>query len=329
VDFGVFTMPGAFTPTGSDVDVEVRFLGQIQEEGLLCGDVTGAIVTFGFDLEGSTFGAVTAGPEAQIQSSCQAGQGALLPRVQAEDCPALAPGTVEGFASAGRSRSFELIAPEGVDEDTALPLVFVFHGIGDSPGGILGRSELRQMAQEQGFMIAAPAGFEIDGTATWNVVSPENEDVAFFDDMLTCLGASFNVDQDRVYVAGHSNGGLFASNLLRLRSERLAAAAPISGGWFTELDSAQRPLPVMVTWGGSADMAFNQDFHQRSLDLIEGLRADGHFVVACDHGQGHLFPEETWGWLVQFLLAHDLQSVDSPLAQGLPEGFPSYCEVSP
>jgi poly(3-hydroxybutyrate) depolymerase len=215
-----------------------------------------------------------------------------------------------------------------VPPEEGAPLVFVFHGIGGSADGILEGSMLPEMAQELGFALVVPEGFVVDDSALWNVVSPENEDVAFFDDMLTCVKESVSIDDTRVYVTGHSNGGLFTSNLIRLRSEVLAAAAPISGGWFVELEAASRPIPTLVTWGGVADQAFEQDFNRLSLGLIDGLKEDGHVVVSCDHGQGHGFPLDVWPWLVEFLLAHEQGQEASPFAAGaLPERFADYCEV--
>ena len=48
--------PAAYTPTGGDITVSGTLAGRLLEDGRMCGDVEGEIVTFEMDLVGSTFG---------------------------------------------------------------------------------------------------------------------------------------------------------------------------------------------------------------------------------------------------------------------------------
>jgi len=56
VDWPLFTLPAAFSPTSGDVDIESVMVGQIRSEDFACGEVQGEIVSFSMDLAGSTFG---------------------------------------------------------------------------------------------------------------------------------------------------------------------------------------------------------------------------------------------------------------------------------
>ena len=108
-------------------------------------------------------------------------------------------------------------------------------------------------------------------------------------------------------------------------SPDIAAAAPISGGVVTEWPAEAVAVPTLITWGGVDDEAYEQDFHQLSLDLIAESEARGHFHVKCDHGLGHELLAEFWPWNMEFLLAHPKGVFESPFAGGLPDRFPAYC----
>ncbi|MEC7949636.1 MAG: hypothetical protein VX265_18860, partial [Myxococcota bacterium] len=56
IDLGTFILPGAYAPTGSDVELTSVLTGTLGGEGGFCGEMTGEIITFGISLDGSTFG---------------------------------------------------------------------------------------------------------------------------------------------------------------------------------------------------------------------------------------------------------------------------------
>lgn len=72
---------------------------------------------------------------------------------------------------------------------------------------------------------------------------------------------------------------------------------------------------------------FDRDFNVLSTGMIETPRENAQFVVACDHGGGHSFPANAWGWIVRFLLDHPLDVDGNPYAAGLPDTFPDYCKI--
>ena len=106
------------------------------------------------------------------------------------------------------------------------------------------------------------------------------------------------------------------------RGEYLAAAAPLSGGVGQGV-SYQKPgynLPVLVVWGGASDVygggGFNISFETDSLNLIENLENDGHYVAHCNHDGGHTVPWGSASWVKAFLFAQTWNdgssSIDPP-----------------
>ena len=319
-----FVLPGAFAPTGSDVEVAVSFQGTLDGDAFFCGSMTGAITTFEMDLVGSTFGAVPWDePGDEPAGACVERE----PYSPIETCPEITVGNNTGFPSAGLERTFTVVAPDGWDGMAPLPLAFAFHGLGGTSAGLLDDTVLRPVAEERGLLLVVPDGTDFGGSPGWdpNNAPPFNADIQFFDDVLSCMDDK--ILQDRIYVTGHSNGGLMAGALLAHRADRLAAAAPFSGGVITEWPEEADKVPTLVSWGGENDEAYEQDFHALANDLIDASTARGAFTVACNHGNEHEFLPDFWSWSFEFLLAHDRMFESSPFAGGLPGSFPSYCAI--
>ncbi len=325
IDFGAFTMPGAYTPTKSDVDVELVVVGTVQTKDTFCGEITGKIVTFDLDLAGSTFGAKPYEAGAEPPSSC-AGEAAEIPRI--DQCPTVTSGVNTAFPSGDEPREFELVLPSTYDAGKSYPLVFVYHGFGGDSKSMLDGVGFRARADEDDVIVVAPQGLESGNGATWNIATdaPQNVDVALFDDMLKCIGESFSVDDQRIYVTGMSNGGLMTGTLIATRSDVIAAAAPFSGGISLPYMKTDNQPPVIASYGGSTDFAFEQDFSKLASEMVTELKAEGHFVVLCNHNQGHHIEASYLPWAMQFLTDHTLGS--APAYSGnLPATFPDYCSI--
>lgn len=324
-----FILPGDFSPTLSDVELTSTLSGTITDESFFCGDVTGTLVTFEVDLEGSTFGSVPwAERDGGAAASCDDDRNATIDRLAAADCPVLVEGTNTDFMSGESLRSFEVQLPENYSAGTAAPLVFAWHGFSGSASGFLD-GELAAAGTGHEVILVVPQGLEKGGQTSFDPFSDarRNYDLVFFDDLLTCLSNSFSVDAERVYSTGMSNGGLMTGMILASRASTLAAAAPLSGGMQVAFADDHEPIPSLVVWGGAEDAAYAQDFEILATTMIDDLMERGHFVVSCDHGLGHDIPDGGWEWSFDFLLAHNQSQEASPFESGLTDAFPDYCVI--
>lgn len=133
----------------------------------------------------------------------------------------------------GVPRTAVLVVPEG---SGPAPLVFAFHGHGGQGSGFADRLGMDDAWPEA--IVVYPDGLpghrgRTDPTGVkpgWQTGLGElgDRDVAFYDTMLSELRAALAVDDDRVYVMGHSNGSAFAALLVNQRGRDIAAAAHIS-----------------------------------------------------------------------------------------------------
>lgn len=155
----------------------------------------------------------------------------------------------------GRERSAWLHVPAACTGREALPLVMVLHGAGGSGRHYLERNRFRDEAERRGWLIVAPdglparpqakAGF-LTNPVVWNSgqlrAGSERariDDVAFLLAVLDECARRAPVDQERVFVTGHSNGAGMTYLLAQRASERFAAFAPVMG-----LNPVAAPAPA-------------------------------------------------------------------------------------
>lgn len=158
--------------------------------------------------------------------------------------------------SGGRERTFRVHLPAGHDPKKAYPLVLLFHGGGGGAEQALNHYPLQGVADREGFILVAPNGigrFEKEVLRTWNVqfgfglaLREKVDDVAFVDDLLDHLIATYRIDEDRVYLTGLSNGAILCHFVAAALGERIAAIAPVvgtAGGRKSDQATMQKPPP--------------------------------------------------------------------------------------
>ncbi|MBU0553079.1 hypothetical protein KKB55_08255 [Myxococcota bacterium] len=322
--FGEFALPGAYSPTGSDVEMNLTFHGEVRADNFFCGTVTGELITLRTQLQASTFGAQPWNASTTPLYSCEdTGEPVILPRLEAANCPTFEVDAATTFESGGVERSVELYLPPSYDAALSYPLIMLHHGLGDSTEEILTASAMLDLIDE-GFILAVPRSANAASEWDYLVETGDRPDLALFDDLLTCLSAQLSVDPDRVHATGLSAGGLWSTYLGLHRSEALASVAPVSGGLIVSYPEPPVRLPFLVTWGGPTDEAYGQDFNLFALSLLETLTAGAHPLIRCEHTLGHTWSSDFTPWVLRFLLDHPKGAT---LYDSLPESFPDYCAI--
>ena len=253
-----------------------------------------------------------------------------LPADPSVDCPAtfqgMAPvaGQNAGFDSAGQSRGFYLQLPDPALEGPR-PLFVGFHGTSETGVQFYDRGELSRFV-ERGFIVVAPDG---NGNGTiwpiWDAMhtsddpDANNPDMAYFDELVQCLAAHYPIDKNRLYIGGHSAGGIMTNYVLQRRSALLAGG--IVGSGVFSLTEPKPPAPLedtfaLVTWGGENDTwggsangdvsVTEMNFHDQSA-LASQFYSDEANVgqVWCHaNNEGHVWLSWVNDVLIDLLLAH-------------------------
>ncbi|MEK7812724.1 MAG: PHB depolymerase family esterase, partial [Candidatus Desantisbacteria bacterium] len=156
----------------------------------------------------------------------------------------------------GRNRFYDLHIPQKYDENTSTAVVLVFHGGLGNPAQQRSDSRMDSVADKYGFIVVYPAGTGIleDRLLTFNSGSgfgyaKENniDDVGFTRALLDDIETFLNVDKNRVYATGFSNGAFMCYRLAFELSDRIAAFAPVSGvlGVEPSAYNLSKPVPII------------------------------------------------------------------------------------
>lgn len=144
----------------------------------------------------------------------------------------------------GRVRSFALVRPPGLQPNA--PVLVVLHGSlmnGPQMRSMLGPG-FERLARAQGAVVVYPTGVEghfNDGrlTASYSARTLDIDDLGFVRAIVATLAAELQIDRQRVYAFGYSNGGHMA---MRLATEAPDLVAGIL------VANANVPTPDNMGW---------------------------------------------------------------------------------
>ncbi len=209
----------------------------------------------------------------------------------------------------GVTREAIVFAPAASPAGGKNPLVLSFHGRGDDV----------QNFQHTDLHVAFPYAIVVyfqglatrDRLAGWQVERGENNDrdLKLVDVALASLRKKYNIDDDRVYATGFSNGAMFTYLLWAERPEVFAAYAPVAGRLRPSVQpKQQRPLfhvagerdPQVTFADQKAAMTIAigvngvRDKATRCGDgcTIYGARTPAP-VMTWIHDGGHVYPRDT------------------------------------
>jgi polyhydroxybutyrate depolymerase len=159
----------------------------------------------------------------------------------------------------GRERTYFVHIPPKYDQNHPTPVVLVLHGATTNAAITVSFTGMSQKSDEAGFIAVYPNGTGLGPFLTWNaggrqgkLAAESADDVKYVGLLLDDLATVANVDLQRVYATGMSNGGMMCYQLAAEMSDRIAAIAPVAGTVTADESKPKRPVPVMH-FHGKAD----------------------------------------------------------------------------
>lgn len=156
----------------------------------------------------------------------------------------------------GIERNYRLYVPSIYDGSEAVPLVLNLHGYTSNAWQQESYGDFRPIADTANFILVHPNGTQDQsGTTFWNAFGSPTEtvdDVGFISALIDSLNADYNIDLNRVYSTGMSNGGFMSYHLACRLSSRIAAIASVTGAMIdpTFLScNPEHPTPAMQIHG--------------------------------------------------------------------------------
>lgn len=155
------------------------------------------------------------------------------------------------------AREYTVYIPENYNHSIPTPILFAFHGFGGSNNFIMNSAGFNEIADEENFIVVYPQGSLILNLfAHWNVGGftqiSNTDDVAFVDYLISSLSQMYNINLDRVYATGMSNGGFMSFLLACQLSNKIAAIASVTGSMTTQTLNEcdpQREVPILQIHG--------------------------------------------------------------------------------
>jgi len=161
------------------------------------------------------------------------------------------------FDYGGLTREYILYLPAAASSGAALPLVYNFHGYTNNMTFQMNYSEMNTIAEANDFIVVYPQGTaDSFGINHWNAWQDPTDvdDIGFISALTDYLIANYNVNPQRVYSCGFSNGGIFSYALAAQLSTKIAAIASVAGTMsetMITLANPQRQVPVFHIHGTS------------------------------------------------------------------------------
>jgi dienelactone hydrolase len=207
------------------------------------------------------------------------------------------------LAEANADMPYTLFVPSTYNASRASPLVVDLHGLSITPLQQILFDGTTDFAERYGFIVVAPMGFNTGGwwgsragmpvdtsamkpgTTTHYTVGELSEIDAMA--LLKSIRSKYNVDNDRIYLMGHSMGGAGTYYLGAKYNDIWAGIAPISGaGGINDAAAAERykAFPTLLLHGDK-DSIVPVATSRHSALLLQGVGAQHLYleVPGKDH----------------------------------------------
>ncbi len=160
--------------------------------------------------------------------------------------------TIEGM----QPRTYYLNIPSKYSAETSTPLLMALHSRTSTAKTIFTDSQILSWAESMNFIVAGLNGSVYEDASSWNAgtccanaTTSQENDMLFVSTVLDHVAESYSIDQSRVWVMGHSNGGMMAYRLACDLSEKITAIAVVTGALMDPTCVPTKPVSIFHIHG--------------------------------------------------------------------------------
>jgi poly(3-hydroxybutyrate) depolymerase len=162
------------------------------------------------------------------------------------------------FKAADKKMPFSIYVPKGYDKKKSYPLMVALHGLGSSHWQIIRYPGLTRLAQKHGYIVVAPMGYNSSGWygadgrftrfTSKKILRWSEQDVM---NVLAITRKELSIDDQRIFLMGHSMGGGGAWHLGMKFPDLWAALAPVAPASPRNINDLKKinHVPVIVVCG--------------------------------------------------------------------------------
>jgi len=186
------------------------------------------------------------------------------------------------FEFGGRTRTYMIHIPPSYDGSNPTPLVISLHGYGGNARSSEEVTGFTEKSDKESFIAVYPEGIG----QSWNgpyccgeAYSSNVDDVGFIRELINRLEQEYNIDPDRIYVAGFSNGAIMAYHLAAELSDKIAAIAPVAGSIGGKFNG-NAPLQKIAEPLNPVSVVIFHGTNDTSIYYYGGLSSNGLFSLS-------------------------------------------------
>jgi polyhydroxybutyrate depolymerase len=181
----------------------------------------------------------------------------------------------------GGDRPAEVFVPRSYDPREPTPLLLFLHGYGYSGDWYEDALHIKDEASARGFLYSFPTGsVDPDGKPFWNAAAAccdfygsGVDDSAWLRALIDEIKETVNVDHQRVFVMGHSNGAFMANRLACEHADAIAGVVSISGMVTSSCQPSEPVAVVQVHGTADGTVSFNGGYlaapHMSATESVE------------------------------------------------------------
>ncbi len=185
------------------------------------------------------------------------------------------------YQDAGEIMPYHLYVPTKYDGTKAFPLIIALHGLGGSEDGMLRPNyAMVEPAEKRGYIVAAPLGYRPDGYYGSPIAADKHRAALSEGDVMNVLARvrrDYKIDPDRIYLMGHSMGGIGTWALGAKHPEIWAALGPISGVADPRTVESMKNLPEIVVHG-DADTTVPVSGSRNMVEAMKRLGVEVKYI---------------------------------------------------
>jgi len=192
------------------------------------------------------------------------------------------------LASANEILPYRMYVPTAYNGSKAFPLIVALHGLGGTEDAFFDgyNKVLPPLAESHGYIVAAPLGYRVDGSYGWGLGNPpadpatkRTQDFSEQDvlQVLQHVRQQYKIDDSRIYLMGHSMGGIGTWKIAPKYPDIWAAIAPISGSGAPDTLERIRSVPEIIVHG-DADPTVNVAGSRTMVAKLKELGVEHKYI---------------------------------------------------
>ena len=221
------------------------------------------------------------------------------------------------LASAGEIMPYRLYVPRNYASgaQASYPLIIALHGLGGTEDTFVTNANyggvLPKLAEQHGYIVAAPLGYRVDGSYGWGlgntpadpatrrVQERSEEDVM---QVLQLVRQQYRIDENRIYLAGHSMGAIGTWRIAAKFPDIWAALGPFAGSGNPDTLDRLRHVPQYVVHGDN-DRTVSVRGSRAMVEKAKDLGIDVTYVEVPGGGHSDVVAPNLPG-MFEFFNAH-------------------------